>query len=111
MIKNKRRNSSIVRTPPPPSNQQKKPGMLSTLGESMIWGTGIGFGSEAGHSIFRGIFGNNTNQHPNNQQYKVQTRSACEEMTILYEKCLLSNSFEQDKCNFLKEDMSKFCKI
>lgn len=105
MIKNKRRNSPINKRPPPPSNQQKKGGILSTLGESMIWGTGIGLGSEAGHSIFRGIFGNS-----NNTEIK-QQNSTCEEITKLYNKCLTANSFEQDKCIFLKEDISKFCKL
>lgn len=107
MIKNKRRNSSINKRPPPPSNQPKKGGMLSTLGESMVWGTGIGLGSEAGHSIFRGVFGN---QNSNNVEIK-QQNSACEEISKLYHKCLMTNSFEQDKCNFLKEDIDKFCKL
>ena len=107
MIKNKRRNSSINKRPPPPSNQQKKPGMLSTLADSMVWGTGIGIGSEAGHSIFRGVFGNN-----NQKDYHTQNiNSACEDMTKLYEKCLLSNSFDQDKCEFLKHDLNRICKI
>ena len=107
MIKNKRRNSSINKRPPPPSNQQKKPGMLSTLADSMVWGTGIGIGSEAGHSIFRGVFGNNNKQQNNNENIN----SACQDITKLYEKCLLSNSFDEDKCEFLKHDFNRICKI
>ena len=107
MIKNKRRNSSINKRPPPPSNQQKKPGMLSTLADSMVWGTGIGIGSEAGHSIFRGVFGNN-----NQKDYHTQNvNSACEDMTKLYEKCLIRYSFDKDECEFLKHDLDKICKI
>ena len=108
MIKNKRRNSSINKRPPPPSNQHKKPGMLSTLADSMVWGTGIGIGSEAGHSIFRGVFGNNNNQKQNNNE---NINSACQDITKLYEKCLLSNSFDEDRCEFLKHDFNRICKI
>ena len=59
-MRNRKNNSSIKKTPPPPYNiqkKQKKPSIISTLGESMMWGPGMGLGSEAGHSIFRGIFG------------------------------------------------------
>ena len=101
----KGKNNRITRKNPPlPANTNKKPSVLSTLGESMIWGTGMGFGSEAGHSVFRGIFGGNNN----NQVHKNDT---CLEITKLYEKCLVSNSFEQHKCDFLKEDINKFCNI
>lgn len=108
MIKNKRRNSSVIRKKPINSTNQKKPGILSTLGESMMWGAGMGMGSEAGHSIFRGIFGNNKEYQ--NQETNV-SNSTCSDITKLYEKCILSNSFEQDKCEFLKEDIRKFCTL
>ena len=70
-------------------------------------GTGIGLGSEAGHSIFRGVFGN---QNSNNVEIK-QQNFTCQEITKLYHNCLMTNSFEQDKCNFLKEDINKLCKL
>lgn len=108
MIKNRKRNSTINKRPPPPSNQQKKPGMLSTLAESMVWGTGIGIGSEAGHSIFRGVFGNNNQKENDNIK---NTNSECEDITKLYHKCLMVNSFNQSQCEFLKPDIIKICKI
>lgn len=104
-MRNKKNKSSIKKTPPPPYNKQKKPSIVSTLGESMMWGTGMGLGSEAGHSIFRGIFGGN------NQVQQPIVNNSCEDIKKLYEKCLVSNSFDNSKCEFLKNDIEKICYI
>lgn len=111
MLKKNRRKSSINRVPPPANQQQKSPGLLSSLGQSMVWGAGMGLGSEAGHSIFRGVFGNNNQQNQPMNQTVNQSFNKCEEIHKLYEKCLTANSFENDKCLFLKEDLQKFCNI
>ena len=107
-MRNRKNNSSIKKTPPPPYNiqkKQKKPSIISTLGESMMWGTGMGLGSEAGHSIFRGIFGGN------NQAQQPIVNNTCEDIKKLYEKCLISNSFDNSRCEFLKNDIEKFCTL
>ena len=110
MIKRKNNNSMKKKNPPPPLGMyQNKKNVLSTLGESMMWGTGLGFGSEAGHSIFRKMFERNQNTNLPNPEHI--PNSSCTDIRKLYEKCLMSNSFEQHKCDFLKEDINKFCRL
>ena len=110
MLKKNRRKSSINRPPPPARQQERSPGLLSSLGQSMVWGAGMGLGSEAGHSVFRGVFGSNKENQSLDQPIN-KFFNKCEEIHKLYEKCLTANSFENDKCLFLKEDLQKFCNM
>jgi len=102
MIKNKQRNNSLKNIPPP--NQNKKPGFLSTLGESMVLGAGLGVGSEAGHSIFKKVFGENKEQVYNNKN-----ETNCLDIIKIYHDCLKNKEMNTQFCRNVKIEMDKYC--
>ena len=101
MLKSRKKNNQFIKKNPPPP-QTRKSGILSTMGESMLLGTGLGIGSEAGHSIFNRIF-NNNEKVGNNSEKK------CEEILKLYEKCIISGDFNDGICKNIKNDFDKYC--
>ena len=105
MIKSRqKKNKPIVKNIPPPLQHKKKPGILSSLGESMIMGTGLGLGSEAGHSIFRKVFGeNNEVIEPKSNELN------CIDIFKMYEKCVTTYDMNSDFCRKLQLQMEKNC--
>tara|TARA_B100001175_G_scaffold281919_1_gene260627 strand:- start:71 stop:379 length:309 start_codon:yes stop_codon:yes gene_type:complete len=102
MIKNRQKNNSLKNIFP--SNKHKKTGVLSTLGESMVLGAGLGVGSEAGHSIFKKVFSENKEQ-----VYSNKNETNCIDILKMYEKCIISGDFNQDICKNIKNDFEKYC--
>lgn len=103
MLKSRKKNNqSIKKIPPPP--QTRKSGMLSTLGESMVLGAGLGVGSEAGHSIFKKVFGENKEQVYNNKN-----ETNCLDIIKIYNDCLKNKEMNTQFCRNIKIEMEKYC--
>ena len=101
MIKNRQKNNSLKNPPPP---QTRKSGVLSSLGESMIMGAGLGVGSEAGHSIFKKVFGDNKEQVLNNKN-----ETNCLDIIKIYNECLKNKEMNTQFCRNVKIEMDKYC--
>lgn len=129
-MKNSKSNSKInntfkypdIKIPPPPYNynknippiipQQKKPSLLSSLTESLTMGAGMGIGNEVGKKVFNNIFGEKKeNNNQNNQNNLNINIYKCEDYKKLYDSCLIYNNYDEVKCDFVKEDITKYCKI
>mgnify|MGYP006087570863 CR=1 FL=1 len=102
MIKNRQKNNYLKNIPPP--NQHKKPGILSTLGENMVLGAGLGVGSEAGHSIFKKVFSENKEQ-----VYSNKNENNCIDILKMYENCLKTQSMNTDFCKNVIIRFEKYC--
>ena len=83
-------------------NQRNKPDMKSVFGESLTWGTGMGIGSELGHSLFKTTTTTTTVQKSHDD--------SCKDIKKIYETCLTNNSFDNTKCEFIQMEIEKFCK-
>lgn len=110
------RNNKNKNIPPPPKptikyNPPKNNGLISTLKDSFTWGVGMGAGSEIGHSVFRGIFGNKNQSTLNNTSEKsLSSNEKCDLLIKSLEKCYISSSsFEQEKCLDILDQMKKAC--
>ena len=112
-----RNNKNIPPHPPSPKppikyNQPRNNGLLSSLKDSFTWGIGMGAGSELGHSVFSGVFGNkNQSSTSNNTSEKsISSNEKCDLLIKSFEKCYVSSqSFEQNKCLDILEEMKKAC--
>ena len=114
-----RSNRNNKNIPPPPKltikyNPPKNNGLISTLKDSFTWGVGMGAGSEIGHSVFKGLFGDknqSTTTTSNNSNEKLLTSNEkCDLLIKSLEKCYISSSsFEQEKCLDILDQMKKAC--
>lgn len=97
--------------PPIKYNPPKNNGLLSTLKDSFTWGIGMGAGSELGHSVFSGVFGNKNQSTSNNISEKsLSSNEKCDLLIKSFEKCYVSSQpFEQNKCLDILEEMKKVC--
>lgn len=95
------KNSPIKKTQPVPDMTKKtnKQNMKSLFGESLTWGTGMGIGSEIGHSMFK-----------TTTTVQKSHDDICQDIKKLYDTCLTNNSFDNTKCEFIQMEMEKFCK-
>tara|TARA_B100001173_G_C15890299_1_gene505335 strand:- start:376 stop:726 length:351 start_codon:yes stop_codon:yes gene_type:complete len=115
MFTNRYKNKNLNKNVPPPrpiikyNPAPKKKSILSTIGESFTWGIGMGAGSEMGHSVFRGIFGEKNEPTINNSQDKsLSPNEKCDLLIKSLEKCY-NSSTNQEKCHELLEQMKKSC--